>query len=54
MNLPPRWREEIRSVGLTTLYFAAWFSVLMALKALVLTEYQIEFFGIGRWPWSAR
>jgi hypothetical protein len=43
MSLPAKLRHEIRSVGLTTLYFAAWFSVLMAMKWLILAEYRIEF-----------
>jgi len=42
MSLPAKLREEIRSVGLTTLFFAAWFSVLLVLKWLVLAEYNIE------------
>jgi len=43
MNLPAKLREEIKSVGLTTLFFAAWFSVLLVLKSLILAEYNIEF-----------
>jgi hypothetical protein len=33
MSLPKKLREEIRSVGLATVYFAAWFSVLMVLDS---------------------
>jgi hypothetical protein len=43
MRLPEKLREEIRTVGLTMLFFAAWFSLLMVLKWLVLAEYNIEF-----------
>lgn len=43
VSLPPKLREEIRSLGLTTLFFAAWFGLLMILKSLVLSEYNIEF-----------
>ena len=43
MSLPAKLREEIRSVGSTTLFFAAWFSMLMVLKWLILAEYNIEF-----------
>ena len=41
MSLPAKLHEEIKSVGLTTLFFAAWFSVLLVLKWLVLAEYNI-------------
>jgi hypothetical protein len=43
MSLPAKLRGEIRTVGLTTLFFAAWFCMLMVLKWLVLAEYNIEF-----------
>lgn len=43
MSFPAKLREEIKSVGLTTLFFAAWFSVLLILKWLILAEYNIEF-----------
>jgi hypothetical protein len=43
MGFPKRAREELKSVGATTLFFAAWFGVLMLLKWLVLAEYDIEF-----------
>ena len=43
MSLSVKLREEIRTVGLTTLFFAAWFAMLMILKTLVLSEYNIEF-----------
>jgi hypothetical protein len=39
--------EEARSIALGTAFFAAWFLVLMALKTLVLEEYQIRFSGVA-------
>ena len=47
MSLPAKLREEIRSVGLTTLFFAAWFGMLMALKWLVLAEYDIKLLNVS-------
>lgn len=43
MSVSAKWREEIRSVGLTAAYFASWFLLMLFLKWLVLTEYRIEF-----------
>lgn len=43
MRIPAKLREEIRSVGLTTLFFAAWFFLMLFIKWLILTEYHIEF-----------
>jgi len=45
MSLGARLKEELRTVGLYTLFFAAWFAVFMLLKALVLAEYEIKFSG---------
>lgn len=42
MSLYAKLRDEIRSVGLATLFFAAWFSVMLVLKWLILAEYHIE------------
>jgi hypothetical protein len=39
--------KEIRTVALTTLYFAAWFGVLAVLKRLILADHQIEFRGLS-------
>jgi hypothetical protein len=39
--------EEARSIALGTVFFAAWFLVLMALKTLVLEEYRIRFSGVA-------
>ncbi|MFZ0256343.1 MAG: hypothetical protein WAN46_11990 [Gammaproteobacteria bacterium] len=47
MNLSAKLRDEIRSVGLATLFFGAWFFVLLVLKWLVLAEYRIEFHGLS-------
>ena len=43
MSVSEKLRNEIRSLGLTTLFFAAWFAVLIFLKWLILAEYSIEF-----------
>lgn len=43
MSIPEKIREEVASIGLTTLFFATWFAVLVLLKWLVLAEYSIEF-----------
>jgi len=40
-------KNEIRSVGLTTLYFGLWFCFMVVLKRLVLAEYRIEFQGLS-------
>lgn len=42
MTVSKKLREEIESLGLTTLFFGAWFAVLVLLKWLVLAEYRIE------------
>jgi hypothetical protein len=47
VNFSARLREEIRSVGLATLFFGVWFLVLLVLKWLVLAEYRIEFHGLS-------
>lgn len=39
--------KEIKSIALTTLYFALWFGILLLLKKLILEDYQIEFSGIS-------
>lgn len=38
--------KELKSLGWITLYFLIWFGILMLVKVLLLTEYQIEFSGI--------
>ena len=47
MSLPAKLRDEIRSLGLTTLFFGVWFFVLLLLKWLVLAEYRIEFHSLS-------
>jgi hypothetical protein len=47
MNLRHKAIDEIKAVLLTTLYFAVWFGILMALKRLILAEYQIGFVGFS-------
>jgi len=42
-----KFKDEIRSVGLATLFFAAWIGVLALLKTLILAEYRIEFHGLS-------
>jgi len=43
MSVAAKLREEVKSIGLVSLYFAAWILVLLLLKRLVLAEYHIEF-----------
>lgn len=43
MSISKKARNEIRQVGLVTLYFAVWFGMLILLKELILAEYQVEF-----------
>jgi hypothetical protein len=40
-------QKEIRTVALTTLYFAVWFSLVAVLKTILLEEYRIEFRGMS-------
>ncbi|HET7763607.1 MAG TPA: hypothetical protein VFK92_00790 [Burkholderiales bacterium] len=47
MSLGQTLKRELRVVLLTTLYFAAWFVLLMVVKKLVLEEYQIEVRGVS-------
>jgi hypothetical protein len=42
-----RLREELRAVGVYTLFFGTWFAVFMLLKALVLAEYEIRYSGLS-------
>jgi hypothetical protein len=45
LSLADKARSELKAVGLATLFFGTWFSVMLFLKGLVLAEYQIEFHG---------
>ena len=47
MSPAARIREELRTVGLYTVFFAAWFGTLMLMKDLVLAEYDIEISGVS-------
>lgn len=47
MNLWQKLQNEIKTVGLTTLYFGLWIGVLAILKGLILAEYQIQFHGLS-------
>jgi hypothetical protein len=47
MSLQQKALNEIKSIGLLAAYFAAWFSLLMLLKKLMLEGYQIQFRGIS-------
>jgi len=39
--------DEIKAMGLATLYFAVWIGVFAVLKELILAEYRIEFRGLS-------
>lgn len=43
MSFSQKLKNEIQTVALVILYFAAWFGVLILLKELILAEYQVEF-----------
>jgi len=47
MSATAKLKEELRVVGLYTLFFGAWFSVFMLLKVLILEEYQVRFSGLS-------
>ena len=42
MSLAAKLKNEIVTVGLTTLFFASWFCMMVLLKKLVLSEYEIR------------
>jgi hypothetical protein len=48
MSFQQKLKNEIRAMALAVLYFAAWLSVLVVLKGLILAEYRIEFHGSSR------
>ncbi|HEY5919719.1 MAG TPA: hypothetical protein VIU13_20005 [Chryseolinea sp.] len=39
--------HEMKAVAFATLYFAIWFGILMFLKTMILSEYEVEFSGIS-------
>lgn len=47
MSAAEKVKEELRSVGLYTLFFGAWFSTLLLLKDLILAEYDIGISGVS-------
>jgi hypothetical protein len=47
MGLRQKLKHELEAVAMATLYFAVWLGVLVALKALILAEYGIEFGGLS-------
>ena len=48
MGLQQRVMQEVKAVGLTTLYFGCWIAALVTLKHLILAEYNIEFHGFSK------
>jgi len=47
MSIPGKLKHELKAVILVTLFFAAWLGVFMALKLLILEDYQIHFKGFS-------
>lgn len=47
MNLTQKLMTELKSVALTTLYFGAWFSLMVLVKSLILAEYHVHFRGLS-------
>ncbi len=47
MSFRQKLAHEFRVVVVTTLYFALWFGALVALKRLLLADYQIQFRGLS-------
>jgi hypothetical protein len=47
MNWKDKIINELKSVGMATLYFLVWFGILMIIKVLLLQEYQIKFSGLS-------
>src|SRR5215831_15516989 len=47
MGLHQKLAHEFRVVVVTTAYFAVWFGVLVALKRLLLADYEIQFRGLS-------
>lgn len=45
--IPSKIKNEVKAVGLTTLYFGLWFCLMVVLKKLTLAEYRIEFQGLS-------
>jgi hypothetical protein len=47
MTILARVKDELRQVGLVTLYFMVCFGIVLTLKKLFLAEYQIEFYALS-------
>jgi len=47
MSWKEKLKNELKSVGITTLYFLTWFGFLMLIKVLLLKDYDIEFTGVS-------
>lgn len=47
MSFAEKATHEIKTVGVTFLFFGTWFCVMVLLKGLVLAEYRIEFHGLS-------
>lgn len=45
MSFKQRLKDEMKAVGIATLYFGLWIAGLLLLKSLILAEYQIAFHG---------
>lgn len=46
MNFRDKLKHEVKSVLLATLFFAAWFEGMVALKTLILAGYKVQFSGL--------
>jgi hypothetical protein len=47
MSFLTKAKDELRQVGLVTLYFIACFGIVLTLKKLFLAEYQIQFYALS-------
>jgi hypothetical protein len=47
MSIQDKLKHELKAVFLVTLFFAAWLGVFMALKVIILEDYQIRFKGFS-------
>ena len=47
MSIKEKIINELKTLGVTTLYFAFWFGVLMLIKVLLLEEYNVEFVNVS-------
>lgn len=48
MSLTQKIKHELKAVGVATLYFGCWLLALVAIKQLILAEYEIEFVGFSK------